>query len=130
MPSVIATYDKLRQTVGEEPAQILVEYIEAAIRDGASTKEDIHNLETQAMTNRVDLEKQIVSMRVDLERQIEAVKVRVEEVKVDLEWRIDELERRLERRFERFFYIIIFLLVLFNGDKVINFLSGLLGLAK
>ncbi|MBI4530039.1 MAG: hypothetical protein HY709_00830 [Candidatus Latescibacteria bacterium] len=119
MPGVIATYDKLRQQIGEETAQTLVEYIETAVREGASTKEDVHNLEKQMTSNRIDLESQIVSNRVELERRIEGVKV-------ELERRID----RLERRFERFFYAIIFLLVLFNGDKVISFLSGLLGLTK
>jgi hypothetical protein len=126
MPGVIATYDKLRQKVGEETAQILVEYIETAVREGTATKEDIHALKEDIH----NLEKQGISNKVELERQVEAVRMRVEEGKVELERRIDDLERRLERRFERFSYVIIFLLVLFNGDKVLSFLSGLLGLAK
>lgn len=94
MPTAVDVFNRLRTKIGEEEAKILVEFVQESVEKGAATKEDL------SLT------------REGLERRIDQVKF---ELKEDI--------HRLERRIDRILYVIIFLFVIFNGDKIITFFS-------
>jgi len=99
MPRAIPVYEKLRETIGHEGARLLVEFVEEQVSQRAVTREDL--LEVQH-----GLEGQIQDLRHDLESRINA----------------------LERRMDRFFSLVLAVMIVLNGDKIVAFLNVLLKL--
>ena len=112
MPLAVEVYEKLRTKIGEEEAALLVQFVEETIDKGAATKQDV------------------LAVKHALEQRDSSLEQRITEVEHSLGQRITEVEHSLERRIDRTFYILLAALLILNGDKVLGFLSSLLGLFR
>jgi hypothetical protein len=134
MPDAIELYERLRPKMGDEEAAPLIRFIEEGIEKRAVTKEDLlqstHRLEGLISEGDQMLNQRIIEGDQALKQRITEVEQRLAQRISRLEVHITEVEHRLQRRIDRTFYVLLAAMLILNGDKIIGFISTLVGIFK
>ncbi|HID28001.1 MAG TPA: hypothetical protein EYP22_09360 [Methanosarcinales archaeon] len=99
MPSVIAVYEALKIKLGENEARELIEYIEEVTDKDVLKKEIKSELKNELVTKE-EFKEEIYKLKEEI------YKLRMDTMKM--------------------FYLMIIILIILNGDKIINFLRYLI----
>ncbi|MFQ6120010.1 MAG: hypothetical protein ACE5KE_09005 [Methanosarcinales archaeon] len=103
MPSAIAVYEALKIKLGENEARELIEYIEE-VTDKDALKKDIKSELKDELVTKEEFKEEIYKLKVELKDDL--YKLRMDTMKM--------------------FYLMIIILIILNGDKIINFLRFLI----
>jgi len=114
MPSVIAVYEALKIKLGENEARELIEYIEEVTDKDVLKKEIKSELKNELVTKE-EFKEEIYKLKEELKEDIHKTK---EEIYKEIyKLRMDTI---------KMFYLMIIVLIILNGDKIINFLKFLI----
>ncbi|MDI6794061.1 MAG: hypothetical protein QME81_14570 [bacterium] len=144
MNSAVAVYEKLRPTVGEEGARVLVEYVDSKIEKTAVTKLDLEQVNNTLRAQIIEVEKRLEAKIADVENRLEAkiagvesrLEAKITEVDNNLRALIAEVEKRLEARIitlewkMKLYFLALGALIIITNPKIMDLLAKLLGIIK
>jgi len=112
--SSIDVYKALKGKIGDEPARLLIEYIDSAIKDNVATKQDIASLRQEMLQD-------IASLRAEMLQDIASLREEMLKMRVELKDEVWKL---------KLYLILLAVLIVITNPTVLELFGKLVGVIK